>query len=119
VRGVSEYLFKDRFVVPFEITGVILLAAMVAVVVLARRDLRAPSLAEFARERAFDPRPLVTNMPEPAAPDGIERIMILRKGGSRRGEGAVSFFGAPVFVLASTLFALGIFGVFSLAATRS
>jgi len=38
-----------------------------------------PSLAEFARERAFDPRPLVTNMPEPAAPTASKRIMITTK----------------------------------------
>ncbi|MBI3820505.1 MAG: NADH-quinone oxidoreductase subunit J [Planctomycetes bacterium] len=72
VAGVSELLFKQGLVLPFEITGVVLLAAMVAVVVIGRRDLRVRSVADFAREHAFDPRPLVTSMPPPAAPDGLD-----------------------------------------------
>lgn len=71
VLGVSSLLFKEGLVLPFEITGVVLLAAMVAVVVIGRRDVREASIADYARERAFDPRPLVTEMPESAAPDGL------------------------------------------------
>lgn len=71
VNGVAELLFKDRFVIPFEITGVILLAAMVAVVILARRDLRVKTMADFARKHALDPRPLVEIRPEPNVPDGL------------------------------------------------
>ncbi|MFN0206030.1 MAG: NADH-quinone oxidoreductase subunit J [Planctomycetota bacterium] len=71
VTGVSELLFKDRFVIPFEITGVILLAAMVSVVILARRDLRVKTLADFAKKHALDPRPLVEIRPEPSVPDGL------------------------------------------------
>lgn len=71
VEGVASLLFRDAFVLPFEIAGVLLLAAMVGVVVLARRDLTVRGLAEFAREHAFDPRPLVSSRPDAAAPDGI------------------------------------------------
>lgn len=71
VGGVSALLFKEGLVVPFEITGVVLLAAMVAVVVLARRDLRAPSIADFSKNHAFDPHPLVTHMPAADVPDGL------------------------------------------------
>jgi NADH-quinone oxidoreductase subunit J len=71
VEGVAALLFRDELVLPFEIAGVILLAAIVAVVVLARRDPTAPSLAEAARARAFDPRPIVAVSPPAAAPDGL------------------------------------------------
>jgi NADH-quinone oxidoreductase subunit J len=71
LRAVASLLFRDAMVLPFEITGVLLLAAMIAVVVLARRDPTEPKgPAEIARERAFDPRPLVVPTP-PDAPDGM------------------------------------------------
>jgi hypothetical protein len=70
IPGVAKLLFDGKYVLAFELTGVILLAAMVGVVVLARRDLRERTAADFAREHAFDPRPLVKGAPAPALPDG-------------------------------------------------
>jgi NADH-quinone oxidoreductase subunit J len=71
VLGVSTLLFQGKLVLAFEITGVVLLAAMVGVVVLARRDLRVAGTAEYARERAFVPGPLVGLAPKPSVPDGL------------------------------------------------
>jgi NADH-quinone oxidoreductase subunit J len=71
VAGVSQLLFDGPLVLAFEITGVILLAAMVGVVVLARRDPRVATPGDFARQHAFDPRPLVGGQPAPAIPDGV------------------------------------------------
>jgi NADH-quinone oxidoreductase subunit J len=71
MAGIAALLFRDTMVLPFEIAGVLLLASMVAVVVLARRVPDARGAAELARERAFDPRRLVAS-PPPTEPDGLE-----------------------------------------------
>ncbi len=71
VESIARLMFDGPLVLPFQVAGVLLLAAMVAVVVLARRAPDQPTLASRARELAFDPRPLVVHAPEAAAPDGL------------------------------------------------
>jgi NADH-quinone oxidoreductase subunit J len=88
VAGVSALLFHDRFVIPFELTGVVLLASMIAVVVLARRDSRVKSMADFAKTHSFDPRPLVGHRPDPDAPDGIAARSLVAPEGNPDNAGA-------------------------------
>lgn len=90
VAAVSQLLFEGKYVLAFEVTGVILLAAMVGVVVLARRDLRERSPADFAREHAFDPRPIVLGQPRPAAPDGLPDGVAAPAEGESVAEGAAA-----------------------------